>query len=203
MLISFIFSCFLLAISPGPDNLYIFGITSESGKLSAFSFLLGLMLGCLIHTTLLAAGLTIFISENKNILSFLKYLGFLYLIFLAIKEYISFKQIDFNKKLEKKSGFFKYFKIGLIMNLLNPKVLLFFILFFPNFLFSQNYSFHFQILVLGLIFILISFVVFTIIIYFADFIKKIISTTQSFNIIIKYFNISILLFIAFTILFSN
>ena len=57
MLLYFIFSSFLLAISPGPDNIYLTALTSKSGKSAGFSFLMGLITGCLAHTTLLAFGL--------------------------------------------------------------------------------------------------------------------------------------------------
>ena len=63
MLISFIFSCFLLALSPGPDNLYLIAITSKSGKIAGFSFLIGLLAGCIVHTTLLAFGLNEFVIK--------------------------------------------------------------------------------------------------------------------------------------------
>ena len=57
MLISFIFSCIALAISPGPDNIYLAALTSRSGKVAGFSFLAGLIIGSFIHTTFLAFGL--------------------------------------------------------------------------------------------------------------------------------------------------
>ena len=89
------------------------------------------------------------------------------------------------------------------MNLLNPKVFLFFTLFFPNFIYSETISFKFQILSLGLIFIVITFVVFGLIILFSDFIHKKFSSNQRFIIFTKYFNILVLLFIAILILFTE
>ena len=63
MLTSFIFSSFLLALSPGPDNLYLTALATKSGKIVGFSFLTGLLIGCLIHTSLLAFGLNKLIIE--------------------------------------------------------------------------------------------------------------------------------------------
>ena len=57
MLIYFILSCVALAISPGPDNIYMAALTSRSGKIAGFSFLMGLISGCFIHSILLAFGL--------------------------------------------------------------------------------------------------------------------------------------------------
>ena len=95
------------------------------------------------------------------------------------------------------------FKKGVLMNLLNPKVFLFFTLFFPNFIYSETISFKFQILSLGLIFIIVTFIVFGLIILFSNFIHKKFSSNNRFKIFAKYFNILVLLFIALLILFTE
>ena len=82
MLLSFVLSSFLLALSPGPDNLYLTALTTKSGKLSGIAFLTGLLIGCLIHTTLLAFGLNVLTIEYEIIFELIKYLGVIYLIFL-------------------------------------------------------------------------------------------------------------------------
>ena len=139
MLISFIFSCFALAISPGPDNIYLTALTSKSGKISGFSFLLGLISGCFIHTILLAFGLNELLIRHYIFFEIIKYTGVFYIIFLSYKSYkseISNFYLDKNKDEIQKN-----FKKGVLMNLLNPKVFLFFTLFFPNFIdFNQTYE---------------------------------------------------------------
>ena len=154
MLISFIFSCFLLALSPGPDNLYLTALTSRSGKIAGFSFLTGLLVGCFVHTILLAFGLNELVVKYELFFEIIKYSGVFYLLYLSVETYKSeiynFYQ---NKNIDKVS---KYFKRGLIMNLLNPKVFLFFTLFFPNFIYSEIYPFKLQIFSLGIIFITIT-----------------------------------------------
>ena len=65
MVISFIFSCLALAISPGPDNIYLAALTSRSGKVAGFSFLSGLIIGSFIHTTFLAFGILLSVSAKK------------------------------------------------------------------------------------------------------------------------------------------
>ena len=89
MLLSFIISSILLAISPGPDNIYIATLTSRSGKISGFSFLMGLLIGCFIHTILLAFGLNAMIIQVDFIFNLIKYFGALYLIYLSIEVYKS------------------------------------------------------------------------------------------------------------------
>ena len=201
MLISFIFSCFALALSPGPDNLYLAAATSRFGKAAGFSFLSGLLTGCLLHTILLAFGLNKLLITYDIFFEIIKYTGVFYLLYLS---YETYKSEIFNFQLEKnKNEIQNYFNRGVLMNLLNPKVFLFFTLFFPNFIYSETISFKFQILSLGLIFIVITFVVFGLIILFSNFIHNKFSSNNRFKIFAKYFNILVLLFIALLILFTE
>ena len=201
MLISFIFSCFALAISPGPDNIYLTTLTSMSGKIAGFSFLLGLITGCLIHTIFLAFGLNELLIRYDIFFEIIKYIGVFYLLYLS---YETYKSEITNFYLEaNKDEIQNNFKKGVLMNLLNPKVFLFFTLFFPNFIYSETISFKFQILSLGLIFIVITFIVFGLIILFSNFIHKKFSSNNRFKIFAKYFNILVLLLIALLILFTE
>ena len=201
MVISFIFSCLALAISPGPDNIYMAALTSRSGKVAGFSFLAGLIIGSFIHTTFLAFGLNELLIRYDFFFQIIKYTGVSYLLFLS---YETYKSEIFSLYPEKnKDEIQNNFKKGVLMNLLNPKVFLFFTLFFPNFIYSETISFKFQILLLGLIFIVVTFVVFGLIILFSNFIHKKFSSNNSFKIFAKYFNILVLLFIALLILFTE
>ena len=201
MFLSFIFSSFLLALSPGPDNIYLTALTSKSGKIAGFSFLLGLIMGCLVHTLLLAFGLNELLIKNDIFFEIIKYVGVFYLLYLS---YGAYKSEISNFYLEKNNDEIQNnFKRGVLMNLLNPKVFLFFTLFFPNFIYSETISFKFQILSLGLIFIIVTFIVFGLIILFSNFIHKKFSSNNRFKIFAKYFNILVLLFIALLILFTE
>lgn len=201
MLISFIFSCFVLALSPGPDNIYLTALTSRSGKIAGFSFLLGLITGCFIHTILIAFGINELLIGHNIFFEIIKYTGVFYLLHLSYKTYkseISNFHLDKNKDEIQNN-----FKKGVFMNLLNPKVFLFFTLFFPNFIYSDTISFKFQILSLGLIFVVMTFIVFGLIILFSNFIHKKFSSNNRFKIFAKYFNTLVLLFIALLILFTE
>ena len=201
MLISFIFSCFLLALSPGPDNLYLIAITSKSGKIAGFSFLIGLLAGCIVHTTLLAFGLNEFVIKYDLFFEIIKYSGVFYLTYLSYETYkLEILNFHLKKNNDKVSN---YFKRGVLMNLLNPKVFLFFTLFFPNFIYSEIYSFKLQIFSLGIIFIVVTFIVFGLIILFSNLIYKKFSSNNRFIIFAKYFNIFVLLLIALLILFTE
>lgn len=203
MLLSFIISCILLAISPGPDNIYIATLTSRSGKISGFSFLMGLLIGCFIHTILLAFGLNAMIIQVDFIFNLIKYFGALYLIYLSIEVYKSDDLFKKNNKLSNSDSILINLKKGIMMNLLNPKVFLFFALFFPNFLFSETISFKIQIIIMGLIFIIITLFVFGIIILFSNVIFNNFSQESKFKLYAKFFNILVLIVIAAIILFAE
>ncbi len=201
MLLSFVFSSFLLAISPGPDNIYLTALTSKAGKIAGFSFLIGLITGCFVHTILLAFGLSELLIKHNIFFEIIKFTGVFYLLYLS---YESYKSEILNFYPEKNNdNISKYFKRGVLMNLFNPKVFLFFTLFFPNFIYSEIHPFKFQILSLGLIFIVITFIVFGFIILFSNFLHKKFSSNNRFKIFAKYFNILVLMFIAVLILFTE
>ena len=204
MLIKFIISCFFLAVSPGPDNIYTLSLTMESGRKSGIMFILGLVFGCLVHTLLLTLGFSILILESSYAFNMLKYFGFIYLIYLAIQVYFSKNNFNLNSKISNSNfNSFSYIKRGFLMNLLNPKVLIFFIAFFPNFIFSETIPYKFQILCLGLIFILITVLVFGSIVIFSSNIYLKFKNIYKYKLAIRYFNVIILVTISLLILFSE
>jgi len=150
VLIAFIASSLILTISPGPDILYVISQSFIKGTKAAIITSLGLTTGLLFHTFFVVVGLSLLIKKNENIFLFLKLIGALYFIFLAIMVFLKR-----NKKINIKSNQLEnidFFKKGLLMNLLNPKVSLFFIALFPGFIFHDNLSSELQFLILGLIF---------------------------------------------------
>lgn len=203
MLLSFIISSILLAISPGPDNIYIATLTSRSGKISGFSFLTGLLIGCFIHTMLLAFGLNAIIIQIDSLFDLIKYFGVIYLVCLSIEIYKSNDLFTTNNKLISTDNVLRNLKKGVMMNLLNPKIFLFFALFFPNFIFSEIISFKIQIIILGLIFMVITLIVFGTIVLFSDVVYNKLSFNIRFKVFAKYFNIVVLLLIAILILFTE
>ena len=85
----------LLAFSPGPDNIFVLIQSATIGKKTGMAVVLGLMTGCLIHTSLVAFGLSTFIQSNESLYFILKLFGAAYMLFLAIRIYKS--ELNFNK----------------------------------------------------------------------------------------------------------
>ena len=142
----FLISSLVLTLMPGPDILFVIN-QSLINKKSGLIISIGLCSGLVIHTLILVFGLSVFIESNKDLVLYLKYFGTLYLFYLAYDE---FRTKD---KLVQKNTINGLFLRGLYMNLINPKVLFFFIAYFPNFLFSETISISIQFLILGSIFI--------------------------------------------------
>ena len=142
----FLISSLVLTLMPGPDILFVIN-QSLINKKSGLIISIGLCSGLVIHTLILVFGLSVFIESNKDLVLYLKYFGALYLFYLAYEE------LRTKDKLVQKNTNNSLFLRGLYMNLINPKVLFFFIAYFPNFLFSETISISVQFLILGSIFI--------------------------------------------------
>lgn len=159
-LLSFALATSILALSPGPDNVFVLTQSIVNGKKFGLATVFGLMTGCLIHTTLVAFGVSTIIKESQNLFLAIKIFGAGYLVYLAYKVYKSDSEITLSIKNVEKKTTLQLFKTGFLMNVLNPKVTIFFLAFFPQFLFSEELSTVLQFYVLGLIFIFVSFIIF-------------------------------------------
>ena len=151
----FFISSLALTLMPGPDILFVINQSIEdkkSGLLVAF----GLCSGLVVHTLVLALGLSAIIEQNDNVIMFFKYFGSVYLFYLASQE---FKKDSVTMERQKENFYLR----GVYMNLINPKVLIFFLAYFPNFLFSDTISISYQFIILGAIFILQALIVFSVV----------------------------------------
>ena len=200
ILLSFVASVAVLAISPGPDNIFVLMQSVVYGKKYGLATVSGLMTGCIIHTTLVAFGVSVIIKENENIFLGIKLLGAAYLIYLAYKVFKSDARIAMNADgIEKKTPF-QLFKVGFLMNVLNPKVTIFFLALFPGFLFSESLSTVLQFYVLGGLFILTSFIIFSSIAILGGTISETIQRNKNIGIWLKWLQIIVFVGIAIFIL---
>ena len=172
VLISFIIATATLAFSPGPDNIFVLIQSATYGKKYGFAVVCGLMSGCLVHTSLVAFGLSAFIKANEKLYWILKVFGAAYMLFLAFKVYKSKQNLSPLTTEVSQKKIIQLFKQGFIMNVLNPKVSIFFLAFFPAFIFSDTISLFKQFYVLGFLFIITSFVVFSSFVILSGFFSK-------------------------------
>jgi threonine/homoserine/homoserine lactone efflux protein len=198
-LISFAFATSILAISPGPDNIFVLTQSIVNGKKYGIATVFGLMTGCIIHTTLVAFGVSAIIKNHENLFLLLKIFGASYLLFLAYKVYKSDAEITFSTENIQKKSTFQLFKKGFLMNVLNPKVTIFFLAFFPQFLFSTELSTIFQFYILGLIFILVSFFIFGSIAFLGGKISNYVLQNKQTGLVLKWAQILVFVGIALLI----
>lgn len=198
-LISFSLATLALAISPGPDNIYVLAQSLVNGTKSGLATTAGLIGGCIVHTTLLAFGISAIITASDELFYGIKILGAGYLLYLAYKVYTSDSDISFSKNAPKKSGW-DLFKTGVIMNLVNPKVMIFFLAFFPAFLWNEHHNTVAQFYILGITFMIISFLTFGAIALFAGKISKLIMEWKNIGTVLKWLQIVVFVGIAVFIL---
>mgnify|MGYP000495311950 CR=1 FL=1 len=201
-LYAFISATALLAIFPGPDNIYVLTQSLTNGKKYGLATVAGLMTGCIVHTSLLAFGFSVLIKENDTLFWGIKIFGACYLFFLAYNVFKSDATIQLQGNAPKKS-LKALFRQGFIMNVLNPKVALFFLAFFPGFLFSEQLNTVSQFYILGFLFIVVSFLVFGSIAVLAGTISSYITQNSNTGVFFKWMQIIVFVGIAIYILLSD
>ncbi|NLP59138.1 LysE family translocator [Lutibacter sp. B1] len=201
ILISFIGASMLLTIMPGPDIIYVLVQSITNGKKYGVATALGLASGILIHTTLVAFGVSAIIKQSQWLFFAIKLFGALYLLYLAYLTFKSDEEVLLNTKVQKK-GLLKLYKQGFIMNVLNPKVSIFFLAFFPGFLYSTTQNTTLQFYILGALFMLQTILIFSGVAILSGNLAEYLKEHPKFNTQIKWFKILVFVSIAIFILFS-
>ncbi|MCD8417613.1 LysE family translocator [Tenacibaculum finnmarkense genomovar finnmarkense] len=202
ILSSFLITTAILAISPGPDNIFVLTQSIVNGKKYGLATVFGLMTGCIIHTTLVAFGISELIKQQPNLFFSIKLLGAGYLLYLAYQVYKSDAKISLSTDnlTDTKKSTGKLFQKGFWMNVLNPKVTIFFLAFFPQFLFSKTLSTVIQFYILGGIFIVVSFFIFSAITILAGSLSVAIKKNAQIGVYLKWAQIIVFVSIAMLIL---
>ena len=149
-LLLFFFASISVTLFPGPDILFVVSTSLQKGWKKGVELSLGLTSGIIIHTLVVILGLGTILKHQPNFIRIIEVLGATYLIYLAIQTWK--KSIKNQNNSLKPSKNQNLFLTGFIMNLSNPKVSLFFLSFFPGFLFHQEWSYALQFFMLGSIF---------------------------------------------------
>ena len=200
ILFSFVLATLALAVSPGPDNIFVLTQSIVNGKKFGLATVYGLMTGCIIHTSLVAFGVSEILKRNENLFFAIKLFGAGYLLFLAYQVFRSNSDIVFSTDNVPQKTTMQLFKTGFWMNVLNPKVTIFFLAFFPQFLFSEEIYTVLQFYVLGGLFIMTSFIVFSTIALLAGSISSYTKTHKNAGLFFKWLQIVVFIAIAIFIL---
>ncbi|HFK5562478.1 TPA: LysE family translocator [Elizabethkingia anophelis] len=203
-LILFIIAAFILVISPGPNMIYLISRTITQGRKAGLTSLAGVICGFLFHIVMVSFGLTAVLFAVPYAYVVLKILGTVYLLYLA---YQAIKpnsknifEVDQNISIDRPR---KLFTVGFLTNVLNPKVAVFYLSFFPQFIKPQYGSIFTQSLELGVIQVFVSFSINFIIVLTAAQAARFFAKNPTWIKAQKWFMASILGFLAIKMALSK
>jgi len=159
-----------LTVAPGPDNLFVMTQGITRGRKSAIITALGMCSGVSVHTTAAAFGISALFYSSALAFNLVKYAGALYLLYLAWKIFSHPSKLSLDPTSAQPAT--ELFRRGFIMNLLNPKVALFFLAFLPQFVTPAAGYLPLQMLLLGSIFMLQAVFIFSLIGWFSGSLGK-------------------------------
>lgn len=170
-LLAFTAATLLLAATPGPDMTLSISRALSQGKAAAFFIVIGTSLGCVVHTLLVAFGISALITASPTAFMILKTGGAAYLFWLAMQAIrygstLTVKQVD-----DTGASAMANISTGLWVNLLNPKVIIFFMTFLPQFVTANDPAVTQKLLFLGFFFIVAAMPVNVLVILTADWLS--------------------------------
>lgn len=163
----FLSASVLVALSPGPDNLLVLSIGASRGRRLGVLFGLGCGMGCLSHTALAALGISALIAASPLAFTALKLTGGAYLIYLGWQALRSQGGAARGQGDAQPATGWQIFGKGLLANAINPKVVMFFLAFLPQFVSNEQGSLPWQIAQLGVVFTVQACVLFGLLGYFS------------------------------------
>ncbi|GLS30145.1 Threonine/homoserine/homoserine lactone efflux protein [Mesorhizobium albiziae] len=156
IILQFAIATFVIAITPGPDMTLFVGRALSEGRAAGFACMFGAMSGIIVHTTLVALGLSALIVASPEAFLALKIGGAGYLVWLAYQAIRHGSAFSPEKKSGERRSLFQNWAMGLGINLLNPKIILFFMTFLPQFVSTSDPHAPGKLFFLGLLFIPLS-----------------------------------------------
>lgn len=181
----YITSSIILALIPGSDTMFILGQSIANSRKSGVYSALGICSGILVHTFLAAFGLSLVLKNSITLFNVVKLLGAIYLVYMGVKSIKSKDNLLLEEKGEIKEDLKKSFIQGMVTNVLNPKVALFFLAFLPQFVDVANSYGALPFALLGLISFAISGIWCVSLSIFASFIAIFLKKNKSFGKIIN------------------
>lgn len=198
----FLTASILLTLAPGPDILYLLTKSLSDGAKAGIILACGLVSGIVFHTTLVMVGVAAFIKSSATAMFMLKIFGAAYLLFLAFGAFKSAragKKISLSRAGKEFSGKALY-KRGVLMNVLNPKVLLFFLAFLPQFVNLSSSGASLRILFLGVVFAAQALIIFSIVALFAGRVRNLLLRKKNIGQILNFVEAAVLMLIALSLI---
>ena len=184
-LIAFFTTSVLLAIIPGPDNIFVLTQSIFQGKKSGLIIMLGLCTGLIFHTLAVILGVAVIFQTSIFAFTILKIIGAMYLLYLAWQIFKAGNQKIDTKNNNANRDYKKLYYRGIIMNITNPKVSIFFLAFLPQFTNPNVGSVSFQMILLGGLFILATIIIFGMIALLSGSISQVFNKSEKSQMILN------------------
>lgn len=173
-----------LALAPGPDNIFVLTLSAMQGRAAGLFVTLGLCTGLLVHTAAVTLGVAAVLATSALAFNILKIVGAVYLAYLAWQAFRAGASDMLQKKYSETPSRHLYFR-GVVMNVTNPKVAIFFLAFLPQFADPSRGSLPLQIILFGAIFIVAALLVFGMIAWFAGFLGERLARSRRAQIVLN------------------
>lgn len=151
-ILAFLATALVLTATPGPDNLMVLSMGMSRGRRAGIAFGLGCALGCLSHTLLAAIGISALVAASPVAFTLLKLAGGAYLVWMGVQAWRHAGAVRVSGAGGDDTPLRQLFVKGLIANAINPKVVLFFLSFLPQFVVASRGQVEWQLGLLGLLF---------------------------------------------------
>ena len=196
-MLEFFIAALVVGIAPGPDNLFVLAQSAAHGARAGFCVILGLCTGVVVQTCLLVAGVSALIAASPKAFFVMQCLGAAYLLYLAYKSFrVRAGTVKLNENGER-LPLRKLYLRGVIMNLSNPKVILFLLSFIPPAVkMDSPLNPTLQMVILGAEFILATFIVFGSVALLAGAVKKFLLNSPKANCNLNWFSGAVFVLLA-------
>lgn len=158
-ILPFFAASLLLALAPGPDNIFVLTQSAMHGRSAGFIVTLGLCTGLIVHTSAVAFGVAALFQASLVAFTALKIAGACYLLYLAWHAFRA-SATEIKSGQDRKRSPWQLYRRGIIMNVTNPKVSIFFLAFLPQFADPALGALTYQLLLLGAVFIVATILIF-------------------------------------------
>jgi threonine/homoserine/homoserine lactone efflux protein len=200
--LTFLGAAIILTLIPGPDILFVIAQSISQNKRAGIATAFGLCSGLIVHITAATLGVSAIIYQSALAFTVIKYAGAAYLLYLAWQSFRE-KESDMAMTNQRSLDYLSLYKKGILMNLLNPKVSLFFLALLPQFVDETLGHVSVQMLVLGVIFLVQALIIFTLVSLLSEKIRGLIFSRQSIAKKINVIKGSLLGIIGLQIAFSD
>ncbi|HEY8354757.1 MAG TPA: LysE family translocator [Methylophilaceae bacterium] len=162
----FLLAASVVTLAPGPDNMMVLSIGMAKGRIHGIAFGLGCACGCLIHTLLATFGVSAVIAGSPHAFWLLRMCGGAYLVWLGVGAWRGSVRKSVGAPGDEQAVMSLFWK-GVLANVMNPKVILFFLSFLPQFVLAGESGVALQVALLGVLFVVQAALIFGLIGYFS------------------------------------